>query len=149
MLLEQQSLDELELFIKNINESFGNADSDCTVMNKISMDNSSIRLLRILAQVKKSDISKIMKYTENESVPSNAEQLNNPDIQLFSKESVLDIFSSLSHEEVIKRYSLRELEQMYVAVIESKPLSKGKTKKGIVNSIYRYMHAMKRTQDFF
>ena len=149
MLLEQQSLDELELFIKNVNESIGNVDSDCTVMDKISMDNSSIRLLRILTQVKKNDISKMLEYTEKESVPSNTEQLNNQEIQLFSKECVLKIFSSLSQEELIKQYSLRELEQMYVSVMDSKPLSKGKTKKGIVNSIYRYMHAMKRTQDFF
>ena len=65
----------------------------------------------------------------------------------YTKDEVVEIISSNSTDSILQKYSLDELKAMYLAVYESKPLSKS-TKKDIVFSLEQMLRQIKRTEGF-
>jgi len=150
MTFNKQCLDNLEVFVNEINASFNNnAIDDHQMLSKISSDDTLLRLSNILNQVKKTNISKILKGIDGKNNTSIAQRKLDPQkSQSLSKEEALGIFNDLHEEEIAKRYELCELEQMHLSVLGCKPLSKNRNKKGIINSITNYIYRTKRANDF-
>ena len=149
MALSKQVLDDLEITIERINAVFDGNTTNVEILGKISSDDDSLRLLNILNQVKKSNITKILKCINDEyNTPNIAVELSVGDNYLFSEGEVLNIFSNLCEEEITKKYDLSELEQMYISVLGCKPLSKNKSKRKIINSIANYIYRIERAGAF-
>ena len=146
MNLNRNNLDDLENSVRRINTIVESETIDIAMLDIIGSDENWQRLLNILKQTKKKNVLKMLKLIEsNKKTPLS---LDDGDAQLFEKTEVLDLFATLCKEEISKKYRLSELEQMFIAIFGCKPLSKGKNKGSIINSINYYIYREERAKAF-
>lgn len=129
-----QQIEDLELIIdylnnsdniqnENFNEKVEDFEQLLTVLSKIK-----------ISRIKKVRIKPIEKRAKSRTY--------NHD-----KEKIMQIFSSSSPEEIIEKYSLNELKDMFFAVYDTKPMSKTK-KEDIVNAIEKMRQQIQRVEGF-
>lgn len=104
-----------------------------------------LEFLSVLLKLKKNNINTIRKsiYPNNKKV--NISMKNS--IKTYSISEILNIFNSLSDEEIIQKYKLKELSIMYYTLYCEKP-AKNKSKQEIISIIKNYIYISNRAKAF-
>ena len=145
MAISQDYLDDLENIIKKTNLAFITNNKD-EILSMVKSDENLVRLFYILGEVKKSNITNILKNINNKNDINTHNEENEK--RAFNYDEVINIFRSLCEKEIVGLYGLNELEQMYLAILGCKPLSKNKNKKQIIDSIKNYIYRIDRANAF-
>ena len=100
-------------------------------------------LLKTLTKVKVSRIKKLMDPLSNKVGKSD----KLPNELSYSREFVLQLFRTIKTDEIVKNYTLLQIQEMFAVVYGKKPPSK-ETKKTITEAIKGMSHQIERANGF-